>query len=65
MEQLRVNRANELLAQGKMRITAISLAVGYNSPTAFGRAYKRVTGITPSEYLLRQNQEKEDPHHEL
>lgn len=65
VEQLRVNRANELLAQGKMRITEISLAVGYNSPTAFGRAYKRVTGITPSEYLLRQNQEKEDPHHEL
>ncbi len=65
VEQLRVNRANELLAQGKMRITEISLAVGYNSPTAFGRAYKRVTGITPSEYLLRQNQEKEDPRHEL
>lgn len=32
-------------------ITEISERVGYNSPSAFGRAYKRVMGFTPSEYL--------------
>jgi AraC-like DNA-binding protein len=51
------------LAAAKMEIsddsiTEIAFSVGFGSLDAFGRAFKRVVGITPSQYrreLLRRN----------
>lgn len=48
IEQLRLTRANELLAQ-HMPIKDVAQAVGYNSPQVFRRAYKRMYGISPSD----------------
>lgn len=59
LEELRVNAANRLLEEEKLSIKEIAEAVGYNSASAFGRAYKRVTGITPSEYQTQQKRRRD------
>ena len=53
VENMRIRLANDMFAEGGGSITEISERVGYNSPSAFGRAYKRVMGCTPSEYQAR------------
>lgn len=50
LEQLRIAQAKALLEEGKLGIAEIGEQVGYNSASAFGRAYRRVVGCTPSEY---------------
>lgn len=50
VEQMRIQLASRMLAESGSSITEISECVGYNSSSAFGRAYKRVMGCTPSEY---------------
>ena len=50
LEKLRIRRANELLKNHKLSIAEIGQAVGYDNSTSFGRAYKRVTGVSPSQY---------------
>lgn len=51
LEKLRVQEANHLLQETGLTISEISSRIGYNSPSAFGRAYKRVMGLTPTDYL--------------
>lgn len=55
LESKRINAANHLLLQGEKSVTEIGLCVGYDSATSFGRAYKRVMGHSPSQYLKYQN----------
>ncbi len=50
IEELRMQKAKQLLAEGKMPISDIAEYVGYNSPTAFGRAFKKRVGKAPTEY---------------
>lgn len=49
LEQLRIHAACQLLADGG-KVTDIAAQVGYNSIQSFRRAFKRVMGISPSEY---------------
>ena len=54
MNELRINDALQLLkgeTAKKYTIEAICFEVGFNSRTAFYRAFKKHTGKTPSEYL--------------
>jgi AraC family transcriptional regulator len=45
----RVERAQELmLASPEMALTEVALSVGYSGQSAFGTAFRRVTGETPS-----------------
>ena len=53
VEQMRIQLASRMLAESGSSITEISERVGYSSSSAFGRAYKRVMGCTPSEYQTR------------
>lgn len=46
----RMARAKQLLAQTSLRISEIAERVGYSDLLYFSNAYKRVTGITPTEY---------------
>lgn len=48
LEQLRMNRASELLKSTSLTIEEVALAVGYNSGHSFRRAFKRVKSVTPS-----------------
>ena len=50
LEKIRINRACELLTEKKMSVEDTSRLVGYNSAYTFRRAFKRVTGVLPTEY---------------
>ncbi len=54
LETLRMNRACELIKQSALNIDEIAAAVGYQSTMSFRRAFKKVIGLTPSQY--RQSQ---------
>jgi len=47
LEQIRVQRALELLQETDASITEIAFGLGYNDPTSFTRAFKRLTGRPP------------------
>lgn len=44
--QSRIAKAKQLLAEG-IPINTVALRVGYSTPSAFGRAFKRHTGMPP------------------
>ncbi len=54
VEQVRTDRAKELLATTSMTITEIAQRVGYYSVNSFSRAFKRVVGMTASSYRSKQ-----------
>lgn len=48
--RLRIDRARQLLAEAQLSITDIGLAVGYDTPSSFAAAFRRLCGTTPSGY---------------
>lgn len=48
IEQKRMDRANELLAQNQKTIAEISFECGFSSPNSFYKAYRRVYGHAPT-----------------
>jgi len=61
----RIRIASERLADeehyGHLTIQAIAASVGYNSPSTFIQAFKRIMGMTPSLYKAMSRQMPEDP----
>ena len=51
--QLRVNRAELLLAHPGMPLSQIAEAVGFQDQFAFSRFFKKTTGVSPSQYRAR------------
>jgi len=51
-QQLRLLEALRRLAEGG-KVTSIALEVGYDSPSAFVVAFRRLLGTTPGQYLAR------------
>ena len=50
IRNVRLNKAAEMLAQGKYSIAELADAVGFSNPSAFATAFKDLFGVTPSEY---------------
>lgn len=50
-QELRINKAKELLQQGGCSVTEAAQILGYNSISHFSTAFKRVTGMKPCELL--------------
>ncbi len=48
--RLRMERAQQLLADPALPITHIALAVGYETPSSFAASFRKVTGTTPTAY---------------
>ncbi len=48
--QLRMKKAKELMKDPSLKLLDIALAVGYEDAAHFNRAFKNVTGISPSKY---------------
>jgi len=48
--QLRIERAQQLLADTEDSIQDIATSVGYANSITFGRVFKRVVGVTPGDY---------------
>jgi len=47
---LRMDRARDLLRNPKMPIVQVALAAGYETPSAFAAAFRRMEGVSPSEF---------------
>lgn len=50
LQKLRVEQAKRLLETGELPVDDISTAVGYEDASFFRRLFKRLTGLTPSQY---------------
>lgn len=70
VRRVRLERAGRKLRMGAVDITQVALAAGYDTHTAFSRAFKQQFGLSPSEFrrldcrtatqLLRKGIENED-----
>jgi AraC-like DNA-binding protein len=54
LEGIRYATAVRLLEDSKKRVTDIGRELGYRDPAIFTRAFRRWTGVTPSEYRRRR-----------
>ena len=50
---LRINKAKELLQSTDKSLIDIAVEIGYNTTQSFNRNFKRFEGITPGEYRKR------------
>lgn len=50
IRRLRLERAGRKLRLGAVNITEVALAAGYDSHTAFGKAFKQQFGLCPSDF---------------
>lgn len=50
LRSLRMDKAKSLLADSRITITDIALTVGFKSQGSFATAFRKVTGMTPSNY---------------
>ena len=46
----RITEARAMLSQRDLSVAEIGMALGYQSPSAFSAAFRRVTGTTPLEF---------------
>jgi AraC-like DNA-binding protein len=53
VSRLRVERARNLLLNRNLRVSEIAYEVGFQSLTHFNRVFKRVLGVSPTEYRAR------------
>jgi len=56
LTEFRLERAKELLADPRNNIADIAASVGYNDSNYFGKAFKKYTGQSPSDYRESRNQ---------
>ncbi len=50
VEQVMVNRAIDLLGDSELPLKTVARELGYSEPAHFSRAFRRMTGLTPSAY---------------
>jgi len=53
VNSMRTKRAIELLRHATASVTDISMKLGYSSPAHFARAFRRETGLNPTEFRQR------------
>jgi AraC family transcriptional regulator len=46
----RVQRAKALLTDPKLPVTDVALTVGYQTPSAFAATFRKIVGVTPTEF---------------
>lgn len=56
VQEVRVQKSKELLADYSLSILDVALGVGFTSQNYFTRTFKKLTGITPSEFRQQQDQ---------
>ncbi|MFD0714362.1 helix-turn-helix domain-containing protein [Paenibacillus sp. GCM10027626] len=55
--EIRMNKAKELLAESEEKIRDIAEQVGYTNVNSFVRIFKKITGLTPTEFRSRAQSE--------
>ena len=58
IRNLRLKQAAHLLTEGKVNITQVAYAVGFNNQTHFSTVFKKHFGMTPTEYAETKRNEK-------
>lgn len=53
LSNYRINKAKEILITTNLKIYEVAQMVGYNDSITFGRAFKKLTGVTPNNYRGR------------
>jgi len=56
--KIRLNKACELLQDGRYSISQISTMVGFNSPSYFTTSFKKYFNCLPTEYIKKSNQQQ-------
>jgi AraC-like DNA-binding protein len=56
----RMQKAMQLLEQRDKKLIDVARSVGYESDAAFSKAFKRVVGANPGEYLKRGREDRSD-----
>lgn len=56
LAQVRLMTASELLLTTDLTVAAVAAQVGYQSESAFGRAFRRTTGVTPARFRRTSEQ---------
>ena len=52
LNEFRIAKARELLQTTRLNVREVSVACGYSDSNYFARVFKRVTGMTPTEYRV-------------
>ncbi|MCX7903543.1 MAG: response regulator [Caloramator sp.] len=55
LTELRIEKSMQLLINDNLSIKEICQQIGYSDPNYYCKAFKRVTGMTPTEYRLSRN----------
>lgn len=50
LQKYRINEACSLLRGGRLTVAEVAASVGFNDPLYFSRAFRRIKGITPTDY---------------
>ncbi len=50
----RISKAKSMLSSGELRISQVSLEVGFFDPSYFSKCFKSYVGVSPSEYQKSQ-----------
>lgn len=53
VDTIRLREACRLLAYTRMRVQDVGFALGYDDPAYFARAFRRLSGLSPSDYRAR------------
>lgn len=56
LTEYRIERAKDLLSDPRNNISEVASRVGYNDSNYFGKAFKKYTGLSPSDYRENRNQ---------
>jgi signal transduction histidine kinase/ligand-binding sensor domain-containing protein/DNA-binding response OmpR family regulator len=57
IRKIKMNKAEQLILQGKYYISEIAYKVGINNPVYFRQCFKEEFGLTPSDYLKKLSSE--------
>jgi transcriptional regulator GlxA family with amidase domain len=61
LTEARLSAARRLLETTQMTVIEIRQAVGYHDAAAFGRAFKRAVGLSPTDYRRRYGPTRKYP----
>jgi AraC family transcriptional regulator of adaptative response / methylphosphotriester-DNA alkyltransferase methyltransferase len=62
---VRMRAAAQLLAADRMTVREVAGRVGYRQPAQFAKAFRRATGVSPSEYRIRTQRDRRASDHLL
>ena len=55
LRQVRMQRAQQLIVRSKMTVSEIAYSIGFTDPKYFTKCFKKLTGMTPSEYREKES----------